>query len=407
MLALSSPASAGAPPGGSKTPSRAVVPSPPPAPVRVWLVTPTANGPWTLRIDNTGDHTVRIPADVRLLRLTLSSSNGRRTLHTVRCDAGALRPGIFPEPRALFLPPGQSWIDTFDPHLICFGKAADLLAGSVTVHATFGWDPPPKYSKRAPAAPFAADGVDDPAFYSPLPELPVPTVVLSYEETPRAPVWPVEPAPAAHAASASAPQDAPPPIPAPPVPPETPSAGSTDVPPPAAAPPHVTDANAPRLELTQRVLSDAVSAGQVTMTATAKNVGHRPLLAPLHARMLELRVLTPDGQRIRCDAEPPTHAIARELYRTMKPGASESFRLRLLEACPAATFDRPGIYHVYAVLHAREPGTELGLVAYTGVAHGVEATKLRVQSGPLPFYVSPPAAVPTPPAPSAETTAAQ
>ena len=104
----------------------------PPAPVRTWLVTPTRNGPWTIRVDNTGDHPVRIPADVRLLRLELVASDGRRAKRTVRCDLGELRPDAFPDRRALYLAPSQSWVETFDPRLICCGTDAELLPAGAT-----------------------------------------------------------------------------------------------------------------------------------------------------------------------------------------------------------------------------------------------------------------------------------
>ncbi len=387
----------------------------PPAPVRTWLVTPTRNGPWTIRVDNTGDHPVRIPADVRLLRLELVASDGRRAKRTVRCDLGELRPDAFPDRRALYLAPSQSWVETFDPRLICFGKDAELLAGSVLVRARFGWDPPPKRSKARPEAPFAADGVDDPAFFGPLRELGIPSVMLSYDEAPQAPTGlldpPAPPQPPASPAPSAAPAS---PAPAPPV-----DAGAVVILRPAGAPvaapaapaavepppPPIVDANAPRIELTQGAMSDARGAGQVTVTVTATNVGKWPLIAPFHARMLEFRVLAPDGRRTRCDAAAPTRAIARDLYRTMKPGASMTFPVRLLEVCPVGTFGRPGLYSAHATLRAREPGTEVGLEAYTGIIPAIAPTLVRVQSGPSPFYTVPPAAVATPVDPSAAISA--
>jgi hypothetical protein len=392
----------------SPKPPRTAAGALPPAPARIWLVTPTPSGPWTLRIDNTGEHTIRIPADVRLLRLELEASDGKHRTKTVRCDVGALRPEHFPDRRALYLSPLESYVETFDPRLVCFGKSAAELAGSAAVKARFGWDPPPKGSKKPLEPPFVADGIDDPAFFSPLRELVAPTVVLSYDDgTSGTEVGP-EPAgePSGPAAATPAPTAAEPASPSPSsgnvvvvVPLGAPAAPAAETPaapaPLADTSPPIVDANAPRLELAQEAMADARTPSQVTVTVTATNVGHRPLVAPLHARMLEFRVHGPDDRRTRCDAAAPTHAVPRDLYRTFKPGASASFTVQLNEVCPLGTFDRPGLYRVHAVLRARETGSEVGLDAYTADVPGVAPTLVRVQGGPLPFYWQPPVAVAT------------
>jgi hypothetical protein len=93
---------------------------------------------------------------------------------------------------------------------------------------------------------------------------------------------------------------------------------------------------------------------------------------------------------------PATHAIPRDRYRTLKPGASTSMTFLLSEGCTRDALRRPGLYRVQATLNANESGSELGLAAYTGKAHTKEPALVRVLSGPDPFYADAPRAVPTP-----------
>ena len=84
------------------------------------------------------------------------------------------------------------------------------------------------------------------------------------------------------------------------------------------------------------------------------------------------------------------------MYRTYKPDQSTSFTTLLAELCPQGAFARSGLYHVTPTFYALESGSELGIEAYTGVAASENATLIRVQSGPEPFYSDRPKAVPTP-----------
>jgi hypothetical protein len=243
--------------------------------------------------------------------------------------------------------------------------------------------------------------------FGPLREIPVPTVVLSYDDAPAEPTGLMDPPPAPPAAAATAPVATPAAAtPTPPAPAKDAAPPPSDVATPPAPPPAppIVDANAPRIDLTQEAMSDARAAGGVTVTSTLTNAGKRPLIGAFHARMLEHRVLAPDGRKTRCDAAAPTRAIARDLFKTMKPGATQAFTVRLLEVCPLGTFARPGLYRVQSILRAREPGTEVGVDAWTGVAVGAAPTTVRVQSGPLPFYTAAPVPASTPvDAPAAAT----
>ncbi|CAN91946.1 hypothetical protein predicted by Glimmer/Critica [Sorangium cellulosum So ce56] len=424
-------AGAAPPPGGSKVAApKASVGAPkasakkkapespplPPAPARLWLIAPSPHGPWTLRIDNEGVRPMRIPADVRLLRLEVDTPN-KRTKKTVRCAAPAgLKPSGFPERRALLLAPGQSYMEHFDPRLLCFGKDEAALAGGSVVRTWYGWGPPPKWSKKPPAAPFAAESTDQPPAFAPAPGLAAPTVVLSYGLPPKEAAAddaggaePASPADetaqspgdkaaqatgdkAAHPTDDKAAQTSA----------DRPAGESAEkrVPPDkghGAGPPSkpIVDANAPRLELTSEPWSDAASPRSIVVRVSAKNAGRRPMTVAIRSRMLEFHVAGPNGETI-CTAAPPTGAIPRDLFRTLKPGASADVSLLLREVCPADTFNREGLYEVTATLHANEPGTALGLDAYTAVVPAKNTTLLRVKSAPEPFYAAAPRAVPTP-----------
>ncbi|WP_433934848.1 hypothetical protein AB3662_09565 [Sorangium cellulosum] len=403
--------------GASRAGAKQKAPEPPPlapAPARVWLIAPSPQGPWTLRIDNEGERPMRIPADVRLLRLEIDTLN-KRTKKTVRCAAPAgLKPSGFPERRALLLAPGQSYMEHFDPRLLCFGKDEAALAGGSVVRTWYGWGPPPKWSRKAPAPPFAAESTDAPPAFAPAPGLAAPTIVLSYdlpskkeaagdqdgaEPPPRSGGEQAQPSAAAaqppgdKAAQPSEDKAAQPSGDKAPQP-----SGDKAAQPPGGAGSSaepIVDANAPRLELKSEPFSDAASPRSIVVRVSARNAGKRPMIVAIRPRMLEFHVAGPNGTTV-CEASPPTGAIPRDLYRTLKPGASADLSLLLREVCPADTFAREGLYEVTATLHANEPGTGLGIDAYTATVAADTPTLLRVKSAPEPFYAAAPRAVPTP-----------
>ncbi|WP_437816945.1 hypothetical protein [Sorangium sp. So ce1078] len=429
-----------APPGGTRAAApragakkKASEPPPlPPAPARVWLIAPSPRGPWTLRIDNEGERPMRIPADVRLLRFEIDTPS-KRTKKTVRCAAPAgFKPSGFPERRALLLAPGQSYMEHFDPRLLCFGKDEAALAGGSAVRAWYGWGPPPKWSRKAPSPPFAAESTDDPPAFAPAPGLAAPTVVLSYGLPPKeddasdaGAAEPPSPGdkqaqpPADTAAQAPGDKAAQPPAGTAAQPPgdkaaqapgdkaaqasaDRPAGGPAE----QRAPSHgghgagsagepIVDANAPRLELRSDPTSDAASPRSIVVRVSAKNAGKRPMTVAIRPRMFEFYVAGPNGTVV-CEASPPTGAIPRDMYRTLKPGASVDVSLLLREVCPDNTFAREGLYQVTARLHANEPGTDLGVDAYTAVVPATNSTLLRVKSAPEPFYAAAPRSVPTP-----------
>ena len=369
----------------SKLPKLPPPPPPPDTPARLWIIAPGPKETWTMRIDNEGDRAIRVPADVRLLSFEVEvpsndPKNPKKKPAVYKCAApDSLRPTAFPEKRALLLAPGQSYIETFDPRLFCFGKNAAALVGSATVRTRFGWEPPPKWSlaaKKAPAGPFAAEGTDNPATTMPLKQLRAPTMVLSYGTPAPAPAAPAQATPSPAPAAPSPAQPAP----------------SPAQPAPAPAP---VDQNAPRLAVETPAYADASAPRSASVTVTVKNAGGRPMTAALRARMVSLEVVGPD-RTVVCPASLPANAIPREGYREYKPGGSTSFTLLIEEACSDRVFSRPGLYHLRAGIHANETGADLGVDGFTGKAIAAEPTLMRLQSAREPFYRDPPKAVPTP-----------
>jgi hypothetical protein len=371
----------------------------------MWLIAPGPTEPWTLRIDNEGEKAIRIPADIRLLSFEIEVPSNdpkqpRRKPTSYTCAApDALRPSGFPESRALLLGPGQSYVESFDPRLFCFGKNAAALVGSAVVRARFGWSPPPKWAlaaKKPPVPPFAAEGTEDPATTTPLKQLAAPTLLLSYGTVPAAtapaagggtpPNGSGAPAGSGEAASSTSGE-------ATGTGTATPATTTTPTSSPAPAP--IVDAKAPKLGVSSQAFSDASAPRAATVTVEVKNAGGRPMVAALRPRMLSFEVSGPD-RVVTCASWPPTRAIPREMYREYKPDGKTSFSVLLNEVCPADVFSRPGLYRVRASIHANESGSELKLDAFTGRASATEPTLLRLQSAREPFYRDPPKAVPTP-----------
>jgi len=372
-------------PRAKKAPAKPPEPELPPPDVRLTVVAPSAQGSWTMRIENEGTRWVRVPADVRLLRLTIESGDtmSKKRDKPVSCQVPAsMRPDAFPEPRALLLGPGEAYVETFDPRLFCFGKDAHAVAGGAIVRARFGWEAP-RGAKKVDA-PFAAQATDFPAAVAPQKQLFAPTIVLSYQppDPDAAPATPPEAAKADKdddAADAKAKVD-------------KDDKDDKDDKPKDDKPPAPPDENAPRLELSATPFADAANGFHLAMTVTITNVGHRAALAAIRPRMLGFRVDGPDGIE-RCGAVGQTRAIPREGYSTLKPGGKKTLTVLVEEACGRPFFRRPGLYKVTPSLHLAETGAERGLTAYTGVARAREPTLVRIAEGPLPFHAHAPRTV--------------
>src|SRR5690606_656074 len=86
----------------------------------------------------------------------------------------------FPVGRELILEPGHSFVEEFDPRLICFDDDAKLLVPGAMVKAYYGWLPNKKPWMKMSVAPFVADAARVPRKYKPLRRLEAPTMVLSH-----------------------------------------------------------------------------------------------------------------------------------------------------------------------------------------------------------------------------------
>lgn len=373
-----------------------------------------------------------------------------------------LRPTTFPDRSALLLAPGEAYVESFNPRLFCFGKdASAALTGGAVVRAWFGFPGDKPTGKAPPTGPFAVEGTAFPATVAPVRELAAPTMVLSYAKSkpasapheakrsavatdadnPEAAPTFAAPhgkgergrgpagsegkrAPAGDAEDKRAPRDAPRDAPEGKRAPTAEGSGDKPSAPDAATKPQasrddksvdpdaaspetdpltrapIVDENAPRLELTTSPFVDASAPAEASLTVTATNVGHRPMLLAIRPRLLAFRLQGPGGST-RCDASAPTHAIPREMFTTLRPGGSTSLTLRLAEICSLDSLSRPGLYRVNVTLRAGESGEELGLSAYTGVIAAKDPTYLRLLSAPDPFYVTKPRAMPIPRPPAA------
>ncbi len=369
-----------------------------PAPeLRVRVVAPSAHGPWTLHLENEGDRWLRVPADLRLLHLSIESSDttSRRPAKPLTCSLPALmRLDAFPEAHALLLGPGDSYVEAFDPRLFCFGKDMKAIEGGALVRASYGWTGPARsgWKAKRPDPPFAVEGTTFPAAVEPQKLIVAPALVLSYrppdlDEAPEA-----APAPPSEDADAEAAPDDHPlrrdgtAIGAPTAPSPEPHAEAPEIP---------VDENAARLEVTGSPYTDALDAFKVSITVTATNVGHRPATVAILPRMIGFRVEGPDGVS-HCHVSRPTHALPREAYQVIRPGGSISLTVLVEEACRQELFRRPGLYAVTPSLHLNENGAEARLDALTGEIRATSPTLVRVAEGPEPFYVHTPEAVRVP-----------
>jgi hypothetical protein len=355
--------------------------------MRFRIVAPSAQGAWTMHLENEGARWLRVPADVRLIHLTLESGDtmAKRPPKPMPCTVPAgLRPEGFPERSALVLGPGDAYEEAFDPRLFCFGKAAKALEGGAIVRATYGWDAPRRqWGPKKVEPPFAVEGTVFPAAVEPKKQLLAPTLVLSWlppdEEDEASASLPTSKPPEGEAEDGKNADE---------------SEGQHENPSPVHPP---VDENAPRLEVTASPYVDAPNGYKVAVTLTVTNVGHRSALAAIRSRMVAFRIEGPDGA-VRCHAAPPTRGLPRTAYQPLKPGASTALTLLVEEACEHDLFRRPGLYQVMPSLHLNESGAEVGLTAMTGVFHAPHPTLVRIADGPEPFAKRPPEAVRAAPA---------
>jgi hypothetical protein len=390
--------------------------------VRVWLATPTPKGLWTFRIDNEGAAPARVPADVRTMHIEIEDRQGRGKKITKCTLPAALDPKTFPDRRSLLLPPGESYVESFDPRLFCFGKNAAALRDGNIVRAYLGWPA----AGRTP--PFAVESTSDPHKFPPVKQVGAPPTLLSDEvkakirkdddegEVRTRARWTED-----QWQAPNAPPDPKPPPGKPPPPREPTKERYTsrrearleqakrnrrrwdvpvnvvehrEVPKPKAPVPDdegeaIVDEQAAYLDVITEPFLEAQSASKIVLRVKVANVGKRPTVAAVRPRMISIQISGPDGER-ECEVPPGRHGVPRESFRVIKPGQSVPMTLLLGEICSVEAFARPGLYVVRATLNATESGEEYGLSGYTGVSQADAPTLLRVATGTEPFYVGPP-----------------
>jgi len=396
----------------------------PPVPARLWIIAPSAQGSWILRIDNESDEAIRIPADVRLLRFTVRPLKNKRWVsRPVICD-GPRAFGLqrrFPARRALLLRPGYSYVERFDPRLFCFGKKAKAIAGGSLIKASYGWPERPRWSKRPERPPFVAESTKLPRKYRPLRQLKSPTLLLSYMapqpeadsvETAETADRPVGPTAAPIGAAGDDPYDGADEgkdeanTSATPGNTTTPSSAKPISKTPAVLP-RVVDELAPRFALTASRYADAAHARNIIVSVQTHNAGKRSAPVVLRRRQFSFKVFGPNGRTL-CRRSTADHTVPPDHFRTLRHGKHIHLRVLLAELCPHGTFNRPGLYWAVPKLFADESGSDFGIRAMTGVAkvtdegpvsgthrESDDATLIRVRSGSGHFYRRRPHGIPT------------
>ncbi len=428
--------------------SFANAPPPKPAlPVRLTVVAPTPDPPWTMRIENTGDHPIRIAADIRLLSFDLERGDKGGT---IKCAApSGLRPSKFASDRELYLKPGEAYAEDFDPRLFCFGNAMDSLTGGTTVHAHYSFGP--SFWGRPS---LVAEGIDRPEVFAGLPQIDAPTILLSYRKValpsndpsadtkfdgnhPEKLLSASDGKPSekdgygkAHDGASAGDRaershkhcDKGTPKTERRVH-EQPTGDTTEIGAKASdsssydwsapcddaksaddGPPTFVDLNEPHVGIFVDRFADASAARDFFVTIMPEHDGRRDLLTLLRARMLSFSVeaLGPDNQptqTVDCEGSNRPHGVPAESLRDLGAGQARGIPLLVAEICPPGTFDRPGLYRVLPRMDSAVEGEGLTLHAYLGKALARQSTLVRIATGRDAFDEKAPkvaSATPTP-----------
>lgn len=319
-------------------------PAPLPPKVTLTLDAPGRSARWTLRITNEDTDPVRVTADARLARLRLALPGKKTALcalpTSMRADGDTERP--------LVLPPGRSYSESFDPRLLCFGKA-DALGTAESVVLEVGFD------GKGGAAPWASSALSG--------------------KSPRAPqkLLRSEPVPLAKIPS------------------------SPDKPPESSAP---TQGESPfRSGITLRTPTriDAYSGAQVMVTLTARNAGERAASFRFSSATVLFEVVGPTGAHV-CEM-PLSVMPIRDNVVTVAPSREISTPFELHNFCADRVLELPGLYTVRARLDTRRlEGNPPGMSLLFREFVAPEVTLLRIMRAkkvraPIPPEVDPPRAI--------------
>lgn len=308
-----------------------------PGGVALVLEAPTTRGPWRVRLVNQSEAPVAVVADARFLRLDVTPRGAHKAS---RCELPAsMRPADALE-RALVLPPGAAYVETFEPRLYCFGRLdRALLAPGSMVAARLGW-------------PNARRG----SWVS----------------------WPLE------GSEASVTREHV--LVAPPV-------GLPDEPVPPTAQPttlSASDGPMPRLSLSSPVAIDAPSDEDLEIPITLRNEASSPVTVRFRPETLGFDVAT-DGAFEHCVWPAPPAAPMRELFTTLPPSATTQLTVTLPSYCAGKVLERSGLLWVRPWLDTRAAsGAPLGVRTFDGLVFGADATLIRLQRGRVSQPLSPP-----------------
>jgi hypothetical protein len=310
-----------------------------PSSITLLLDTPTPQGPWLLRVLNEGDAPARIVADARLLVLDVTPRGARRPVH---CE---LPPDMRPADdlhQPLILPPGQSYADTIEPRLYCFGDKVGALSPGAVVVARLGW--PRDTSSRPPFAVSPIDGVE-------------PTVAWS-KTIDGLPVRLPDEATASGTTTDGMPEA---------------QFGAARGPDPAIA-----DA---RLVLTGAAAVDAASAEDAVIPVSLRNDGSRAMVVHFRPETLAFDVFGPDGIDDCTWPLGPSAPIA-EGFATLPPHGSATLNVLLSAYCRTSSLARPGLLVVRPRLDTRfASGVSLGIASWDGTLIATKPTIVRLHRG--------------------------
>lgn len=305
----------------------------PPQPPKVAITAALGERGIDVKVTNEGATPLEVLAQRSLVSIEITPAApvaGKGPKGAVRCALSDVGPD---REHALVVPPGRSFTMTVDPAFLCFGakeRAAWDAGGSVAVRLGF--------AGRAGAGPYVVVGAGsaDPA-------------VASVKELRAAPFD----KPARTTADPAAPA-------APALPP---------------LPRDLSIAGPDRIDSSRGV--------EVSFLATIANETHASITTYARTPTVGVRVEGPRGA-VSC-APSLMLAPARELFSTLGPKGRTQVGFLVDAACPAGTFDHPGVYRLVPVLDTRKAsGAPLGMRTFDDVVWGTRATELRVRAGRRP-----------------------
>lgn len=339
----------------------------PPLPVQLSVLAASPDPPWILKIENTSDVRIRVPADERLLSFELRP---KAKAPVIACKLPKLMvPSEFDGSRELFLAPKESFTVSIDPRLFCFGSSVDKLIPGAVLTPSFGFS---AFSSSKET--IAAEGLDQPSSYQPVRLLKgEPFTLPPIVELPPSQKKPAEHHHAhgegGHAHGA------------------------------AHEPGSSLDPNAPRLDVYVEQRVDATAGRDVVLTLRAVNEGERKLATVLRTRMMTIRVeeLRADNRPravTLCTGQHAAHAVASELVGSLGAGRESRLAILVAEVCPKGTFHRPGLYRLRAELDTAVSGESLKSDPWLEGALARQSALVRVASARDAFHAGEPSAGP-------------